>query len=105
MRKVLIVTTAAILLTGGCSPSYRCQRDYGLSKGTADFSNCMVHEEEVNLRRSAILSQVGDQLLQMSRPPVYAPIAPPTINYPTILQTHYCQGSNNGNGSFTATCN
>lgn len=90
-RKGLIIATAAIALTSGCSPSYTCQHDYGLSKGTADFSNCMVHEEEMNTLRAIALIRAGNELIEMSRP-VYAP-------------THYCQGSDNGNGSFSATCN
>jgi hypothetical protein len=68
MRKVLIIATAAILLTSGCSPSYTCQHDYGLSQGTADFSNCMVNEEALNLQRAAALMQLGQQLRQQAYP-------------------------------------
>ena len=94
-RKVLIIATAVIALTSGCA-SYTCEHDYGLSKGTTDFSNCMVYERALNLRRAALLGQIGDDLLRTyHHPVVYAP--PP--------QQYYCQGSVQGNGSFSATCN
>ena len=80
-RKVLIVATAVIALTSGCA-SYRCEHDYGLSKGTADFSDCMVHDEELNLRRAALLNQIGDELLETYHQPVYAPLAPATLPPP-----------------------
>ena len=111
-RKVLIVATAVIALTSGCA-SYRCEHDYGLSKGTADFSDCMVHDEELNLRRAALLNQIGDELLETYHQPVYAPLAPATLPPPLNVSPpmsppphrHYCDGYVQGNGSFSATCN
>jgi hypothetical protein len=102
-KALIVAAAAAVLLTSACAPSYVCEHDYGLSKGTESFSNCMVHEEEVKLQRSAILMQIGHDLMEQSREGQRrltdsAPLNP-------FPQQHYCQGQATGNGTFSATCN
>jgi hypothetical protein len=106
---ILAAVPALALLTSGCSlySAHVCEHDYGLSKGTSDFSNCMAFEKVLNLRRAAILSQIGDDL-RTSQP---APMAPMPVQYPNpppIIQPPpqplYCQGQSSGFGQFTATC-
>jgi hypothetical protein len=110
---LLAAVPALALLTSGCSPSYTCEHDFGLSRGTTDFSNCLVHEEADLMQRGALLSQIGHDLTEQSRQqPVFAPMAPmtfPTLNVSPPMspppQRHYCDGFATGNGTFSATCN
>ena len=106
-RKVLIIAIAVIALTSGCA-SYTCEHDYGLTKGTSDFSNCMASERLLNLQRAALLNQIGDDLLQTYNRPAPAPLTIQWPDPPPIIQPPphplYCQGRSMGYGQFSATC-